>query len=614
MPGPQARDAKRAAVAAGGAMVANKPLAALAALLRAHELHPQSATYLANLAAVLSYIGMPREALVILDSPIVRNGQIASPLGMGGQAGALNTRGYSLLQLGKYSEAEAALREAIARSPNLIEAKFNLAFALWMQDDPQKKEEGGRLIAAVWRRNPRQSPKNNTGKKTPPSEPEKPSSEEIPIEIFESDKTGTANLDLSRGKRLKLPDLKIPSSLEASVAMSPKYKKLMGEVQAVLERLSQRREQVSDIVEERAPRLNRTMNEYKAMKALLRENVRQHPTIRPFWEKAQKAFINNNQGVPFSGGLVRDVGGVRNTSTDLFEALPEDFTPVPSQLERLQRKYSEIFEHEERESGGCRTGSCVAQARRKYDLVRCATIRDAHGKWRSAIHDYDTALRNYLQASYKHMTAIVANIPNPEEHELFRTEIEIDIYEEWLALIIAVDSISDASSQGISYCRSIGEVIGDDLENLQAEKADNCPNVLKGANKVKVDLEFISVSFNCETIGVELSSPWLGLFVEGEAKFKGGWISKYQGATIGFGIKAGAEVPGLPKEVGAGVEGKAGGYVKLDSDGNIKDAGFKAGVTVSTGIEGSDIVGAVETGTDVELTILPALGLPLPKD
>ena len=605
----QAGDAKRAGVAAGGAMVANKPLAALAALLRAHELQPQNATYLANLAAVLSYMGMPQEALAILDSPLVRDGRIGSPLGMGGQASALNTRGHSLLQVGKFSEAEAALRRAVSLSPNLTEAKTHLALALWMQDDPRKKEEGGRLIAAVWRRNPRRSPNNNPGKSTPPRAPEEPGSEEIGREIFEADRTGAGNLDLSRGKRLKLPDLKIPANVEASVAMHSKYQALRDGITAILNSLSAREEQLLAGRDERFQKevekaansgnpsavmaITERQEKYEKFRELVDpENVKQHPSVSPLWEKARQARINNYQGVHFDQRL--------------FFEVPAGVADHGSQSQQLTKKIREIDAAQKAEG---LTGFSE-ESKKRYNRKKCAATREAHAKWRSAIHDYDSAHRNYLQAAYKHMTAVIANIADPFEHELNRIQIERYIYFVWQTEHIDyADSFFPAADRALkAYCdETSSKSGGEDLETLEAEKPDICPEVLKGANKAKVDFELVSVSFNCEAIGIEVSSPWLGLFVEAEGTFKGGWISQYGGVAIGFGVKGEVEIPGLPE----GVEGKAGGYVKLDKDGNIKDAGFKTGTTITKGIIGPV---AVETGTDYELTILPALGFDLPQD
>ena len=607
---PEAKKADRAALAAGRALVARKPLAALAALLRAHELEPRNATHLANLAAVLSLIGMPAEALGILDSDPVRTARIASPLGIGGRAGVLSTRGHSLIQLGQAREAETVLRQAVSMSPKSSEASSNLAFALWMQDDPKKKEEAGRLIAGVWRRMGARPERPAPGRETPPPRrDEETVPEKIPTEIFEN---GTVGLDLSRGKRLKLPDLKIPGSPEASVAMHPQYMKVGSELEALLQQLIQRGEEYQEKVEAKASSLRvPTAAELTAMRALASiDRVKSHPSVRPFWEKARKAWLNNNQGVDFRG---------LSYSTSEMYVSDEEVTAANSQLTQLMKRHAEVTAPMEAEiQTACANAvgqSCPARIREKYRLKTCPITRQAHAKWRSGIHDYDTALRNYLEAAYKHMTALLAHIRDRDQYEVFRTEIEEHIYEEWAIHVQMVDSIYDVSKEPCPTGALAGE---EEIDKVQAERPDFCPPFLDGGRKIKVDFKFISLSAGCETLGVELSSPWLGLFLEGEANFKGGWISKYQGVTIGAGVKAGIGTEeGLP----IGVEGKAGGYVKLDKDGKIMDAGFKAGATMTVGHEenpfgpGSEntgILGAGEVGVDYELTILPALGLPAP--
>jgi hypothetical protein len=91
---PDYKDAGRSTRSAAGAMIYGRPLAALAGLLRANELQPNDPTILALLAAVVSYLGQPNEALAILGSPVLQSAAPASPVGMGGKAALLNTRGY----------------------------------------------------------------------------------------------------------------------------------------------------------------------------------------------------------------------------------------------------------------------------------------------------------------------------------------------------------------------------------------------------------------------------------------------------------------------------------------------------------------------------------------
>ena len=118
----EARDANKAEIAASGALLLNKPLAALVALLAAHELEPGRAMHLINLAGVLTYLDRPYEALALLDAAAAAGAAPPSPAGMNGQAVALANRGYALLLLGRAADAEPVLRRAAALEPLLSEA------------------------------------------------------------------------------------------------------------------------------------------------------------------------------------------------------------------------------------------------------------------------------------------------------------------------------------------------------------------------------------------------------------------------------------------------------------------------------------------------------------
>jgi hypothetical protein len=113
--------------AAGEAAVAGLPGAALAALLRAHDLEPSDASHLINAGGVAASIGLPNQAIAFLDAARVRSAGVRAPMGISRQAVALTSRGYALMQLGRYAEAESALKASIATEPLLTEAQATLA-------------------------------------------------------------------------------------------------------------------------------------------------------------------------------------------------------------------------------------------------------------------------------------------------------------------------------------------------------------------------------------------------------------------------------------------------------------------------------------------------------
>lgn len=616
---PHARDANRAGAAAVGAVTFGRPLAALAALLRAHELQPQNATHLAGLAAVLCYLGMPQEALAILESPIVKNGRLAAPLGKGGRAGVLNTQGFALLQLGRAKEAEAVLRQAVAQPNALDEAKTNLAAALWTQDEQTKKDEAGQLIAAVWRRTPSAAPKSTATQKTPPGETDRAGSEDLPSELFAPAETRTAKLDLSRGKRLRIPDLKIPATMEASVAMHPKYSQLQQRNLSIIRALGARQEQLHDIVENRLKKnLDKadsssdamaTLNSVTAITAQQQrieaineliefENVKQHPSVRPFWEKARQARLNEYQGVDFEQQW-------------LVDGMPAGIADRGSQSRQLAEKFNELKRAEQAEKSG--NFGRFEEIEKKYRQMRCAAARDAHARWRLAVHGFDTAHRNFLEAAYKHATAVIANIADPSEHELAQIQIERDIYTAWNEHIIIVDSFYNRANLSLKYdcVEATPQGTSEKIEDLHAEKAENCPDALKGNNKAKIDFEVVEVSFNCEQVGVELSAGvWIGLFAEGTINADGD-------ITVTAGVKADAELVGFPGVgIPADLGAKAGVFVKIGKSSDpakgwqIKDVGMSGELSASRGAGPI----AIESSTGVEYSFLPAVAVPsLPR-
>ena len=612
---PHARNADRAETAAAGALLYGRPRAALAAHLRAHELKPQNATHLANLAAILSYLGMPQEALVILDSPIVRTGRFAAPPGESKQTAILNARGYSLLQLGRPAEAEEFLRAAVALSAGNREVRLNLAAALWMQDDRAKKDEAAQLVAAVWRRTPASPGRTTTGDRVPPRETVTPGSEEIDTEIFVAGETQTSRLDLSRGKRLRIPDLKIPATLEASVAMHPKYQELHQKNAAVFHALGARQDQLHELIEKRLQKnLEKAQNSTDPMAALNSvsavtgqqrtiealneliefEKVKQHPSVRTYWEKARQAKLNDYQGVDFEQQW-------------LVEEMPAGVADKGSQSRQLADKFSDWNRAEQAEKRA--DLARFHEIDSKYKKLRCTATREAHAKWRLAVHGFDTTQRNFLQAAYKHATAVIANIADPLEHELARIQIERDIYTAWNEHILITDSFYNRASAALKgdCLESLPKSSTEDIDEIKAEKAESCPDALKGNNKAKIDFEVIELSFNCEQMGVELSGgAWIALFAEVTVSFEGE-------ITITAGVKADIELVGLPGSgIPADIGAKGGLFVKVGKGSDptkgwqIKDVGISSEVSTSRG-QGPI---AIETSATSEYSFLPAVTAP----
>lgn len=124
---------------------------ALAAFLAAHQNDPQNPVHLVNAAGVAGLIGLPNEALAMLDAADALGGDFGSPMGINGRAVALNNRGFALSQLGQWSQAQPILSNAMSMEPLLAEARTNLGIAKFCQGNTS---DGEKNIRAGLRRSP----------------------------------------------------------------------------------------------------------------------------------------------------------------------------------------------------------------------------------------------------------------------------------------------------------------------------------------------------------------------------------------------------------------------------------------------------------------------------
>ena len=94
----------------------------MAALVRAHELQPTQASHLINAAAVASSVGLPSEALALLDAAQRLDDPDRPAMGIPRRAVALANCGQALALLGRHDEADKALTASLAAEPLLSEA------------------------------------------------------------------------------------------------------------------------------------------------------------------------------------------------------------------------------------------------------------------------------------------------------------------------------------------------------------------------------------------------------------------------------------------------------------------------------------------------------------
>jgi hypothetical protein len=189
--------------AAGAEAIAGHPMAALAALLRAHQLAPQDPRVLVDAAPLLTDAGHGADALALLGRAGALKADGAKPFGADLKAMIDTNRGYALVALGEAAKAIGPLRAAVSRSPLLREAKVDLAAAEACDKQPSK---AAIFLAAGGLRSNFQGDLIGGGP------------EGDPISAPSSDV-----FDLSKGRTLKLAEVIDPQTIQQGYAMRQSY-------------------------------------------------------------------------------------------------------------------------------------------------------------------------------------------------------------------------------------------------------------------------------------------------------------------------------------------------------------------------------------------------------
>jgi hypothetical protein len=140
-------NARKARLLAAAALAENRPEAALAILLDSRaRAHSDSATRV-DLGSVLVTLGLPAQALAVLDS-VHSFGHTASSLGIGLKPVAMNDKGFALFQLGHFTAAGRDFAKAARGESLFAEARDNVAAAK-LCADPHSPPAN--LLPAPWR-------------------------------------------------------------------------------------------------------------------------------------------------------------------------------------------------------------------------------------------------------------------------------------------------------------------------------------------------------------------------------------------------------------------------------------------------------------------------------
>ena len=218
----QYKTAAGAADAAAAAFLLEQPGAALAAMVRAHELQPKDASNLVNAAGLASSIGLPHEALALLDEAERLDDKGRPPMGISRQAVALANRAHALASVGDYGKAVQAADTALAIEPLLAEAQQTAGMATFCAGKP--------AIARIRRGRKRQPDKK------PP-------------------------LDQSKGKESNLRNLPLPGTPEQAVELVDFYRSQQQGFIDEIQRRNERQMALQQRVNARQTHPSRTLNQ-----------------------------------------------------------------------------------------------------------------------------------------------------------------------------------------------------------------------------------------------------------------------------------------------------------------------------------------------------------------
>jgi hypothetical protein len=515
-----ARSATESRAAAVMAFADRKPLPALLALLRTHQLLPKDPSILASISAVLNVLGLAKQSFAVAKAADAMATVPHSVMGISGQAILLNNEGHAMLLLRQWAAAEKVLRQAVALAPELSEAKVNLALALLCQQQDQEAVRFYRL--GQYRR-----------AYTMVQEGSDPSAPSVPVtdQVF----------DLSQGVNASYPSLTIPTSWQGNntIAASDQWEALNEQaVQNSFARAAHT-EQLRQQVPFGSFSLLETYR-YLSIKAAI-DNSTKQPTLaalRNTWVAAGPTLDAFYQSY---SNKVATLSNARNT-------WPQCVFPTGSQQACDARWTSE-----------------------------CTQLNDSsQAAWLPLMHAYDRALRKYESARYRYESAVVANVAEPHLHDYlaayqqqgwwldYPSEI---LYERaWAIKLWGSNCHPEAPLEPNPQT--------DDGSN---DNPKNCSQVLAGV-KFAVKLgDYIKVSANCEQVGLEVAAtgsiPWLGGFAEGSINFVKGT------STIFAGAKEAVKLPGT----GIGVSAKEGVYLTLGGDG-LEDVGLRVSTTGAFGL------------------------------
>ncbi|QLG12798.1 tetratricopeptide repeat protein (plasmid) [Deinococcus sp. D7000] len=516
------------------ALAAKSPRAALALLLAQQRAKPKDAMTLVNLAGVLTLSGLPREAIAVLDRA-AELGKLPNPGGVPGQALALTNRGHAFLGLGRWSEAQAPLKQALALAPDLSEARMNLSKALLCSGDVAGATR--ELRVALRRTVAPEGSDLILTEDTPGTHGDAL----MPREQASTRRSAKALFDMTRGATFALPQLKLPRNRQEAVVLHEKYEALEREGRGVLNGLQARATAVnlSQVLDPGELRWFRLVN------GAITTSVFE-PEVWPAYQSAYRAHYDMLKARPA-------LTDARNRAIERgIQALS---APVTCEMKK------KVYDDAEQ------------------------TYMDA---FRPYVKGQEGAMARFVAARVKFETALAANLPDPQVRAAKRAAIEASAKSSFYGpVVFGAILLSDVNDLDVT-CGGATPDVPLELAELPTLDADPCGGALSSAKlKSKVPSAALkgqglglSFALSCKKIDIELSTSsllgtdWLGGFAAASLDWNGN-------ATLFTGVKAELKLPkGVP--VTGGVGAKEGVYIKF-GPGGIQDAGMRVELKGSLG-------------------------------
>ncbi|GAA3674556.1 hypothetical protein GCM10022237_37670 [Nocardioides ginsengisoli] len=531
---------------AATATLAGRPGLALASLLRAYRLEPANGTHLVNAAAVATAIGLPNEALAFLDAAATR-GHRRTPLAIPQQASALVVRGQALLMTGRTAAAESAYRTAKALAPILSEADAGLATV--------KACAGDRATAGRFARRARQRSDKQVPVTPPPGEQVRPA----------------PSVDLGQGRATPLRQLILPETPAQGVRLNGVYQGIQDGFGAEID-------------------------ERNAEEDDLRARLRDGDADRT------RAEIDRRDGIFDLAYGVGDSGPIK-AAADAYDDAQDELVAMREAFfgggtGEVPYTYGELSDAAFSACAGSPDRDCVLK---EMNRTCRPALTHAHTAYRTKLAEAQTLANTYFQLYSTKVSAYAANLSDPDAYRFLLLQIpgvELGTYE---GLVNEAQAWTHFENLYRTECvEPLPDVVTTPVPDPSAPAgAGGCPDLVKrisfkfalGPSSVKVNCESVQQSYSTEVL------PLLNAFVEVKYSFRSG------GLTVVAGVKGGGKIGNV---VDAGF--KSGIYVTSNGRGEISDAGWRVGPSVSA-IHQELEVSAYKD--EIDISFLPVLSTAL---